>query len=316
MFLNGLFMYDRIGSAERGECHGLFVARISPIDLHQSVTTRTLLLLVLLSISIVRVHAQSVAWPPLDSLDEQFARFDSLNTYYTDLLREDSLDIEAWEGLSRLAKARGLHEIQMKIAQQAVTRLDTSPRAHTLLGDAYLDNGYLPEAIASLHRALYRDPDGVKTLTMLAEAYDLVDLSDSVLFYIDSAIALNPRNVQAQFQRADHLYRHGRQLESIESYEAWALLQPFKPEPWIRLGEAQLTVGLYDRALETLNYAVDLAPESAEARFLRAVAMKRTGHLEEAKRAFVDFLYTFPTNKRAFEAEESARELGWSPTGG
>lgn len=311
----GLFMYDGLRFEVRNDGSPQRIPRISAFGYGQSVTTRILRLVALMVVCASGANAQSASWPALDSLDEQFTRLDSLSTLFHGKLSVDSLSLEAWEGLCRLAKQRGLHELQMTLAQCAARLLPTEPRSHTLLGDAYLDNGYLPEAIESLHRALYHDPGGVRTLTMLAEAFDLVDLSDSVLLYIDSAIALNPRNVQAQFQRADHLYRHGRKLEAIESYEAWALLQPFKPEPWIRLGEAQITVGLYARAHETLSYAVELAPESPEARFLLAMSLKRTGKLEEAKRAFVDFLFSFPTHVRAFEAEELARELGWSPTG-
>ena len=288
---------------------------ISPSRLRQSVTSRSILVVATLLLAGLGADAQTIEWPGLDSLDREFALLDSLSEHYHNVLVTDSSDIEAWEGLCALAKRRGLFEIELTLAQRSVELLPSESRALTLLGDAYLDNGYLPEAIEALHSALHLDPGGVRILTMLAESYDLVDLTDSVLFYIDSALVLNPRNVQAHFQRADHLYRSGRRLEAIESFESWALLQPFKPEPWIRLGGAQVTVGLYDRALETLSYAIELAPDSPDAHFDRAVALKRTGRDEEARDAFISFLFTFPRDERAFEAEEMARSLGWAPGG-
>lgn len=272
--------------------------------------------LLVIALNAPQAWSQTTRWPALDSLDDKFRELDSLQISLNNAIQSDSTDISSWEGLVGLAKRRALYEQEMELAKTAVQILPRSSRAHTLLADAFLDNGYLPEAIESLHTALAHDSLSVRALTMLSEAFDIVDMSDSVMLYIDSAISLNPRYVQAHYQRADHLYRQGRRLESIESYEAWANLQPFKPEPWIRLGETQATVGLYSEALETLAYALQLSPDTPDALYLYATSLHGVGRTEEAKKAFVEFFFKFPRNKRAADAEEMARALGWTPGGG
>lgn len=259
--------------------------------------------------------AQAPSSPAHDSIRSHPRHLDSTSAACHRALWHDSTNIEAWEGLIRIAQRETRYEEELALARRATALLPLSARSHVLLGDAYLDNGYVPEAVEILRRAIELDTTSVRALTLLAEAWDLAEMSDSTLFYIDSALRLNPRNVQAHYQRADHLYRVGRRLEAVESYEAWATLQPFLPEPWVKLGEALTTVGHYEEAIEALRYALELSPESAEAAYHHAVALHGLGKSREAREAFVSFFFTHPTHPRAPEAEQMARALGWSPTG-
>ena len=269
----------------------------------------------LVLVTLATSYAQQTEWPEYDSLSSKFSRYDSIQLACDRALAADSMDIRAWEGLCRLAKDQGRFEDEMNLALRAVAHLPFSVRAYILLGDAYLDNGYVPEAVETLRYGIGLDSTSVRALTMLAEAYDLAEMSDSTLAYIEAALRLNPRNVQAHYQRADHLYRTGRRLDAIESYEAWATLQPFKPEPWVKLGEALTTVGLFDRAMEALDYALTLDSASAEAAYYYAVSLHGSGRAKEAREAFLNFLFTWPRHPLAPDAEQMARALGWSPGG-
>lgn len=276
---------------------------------------QSLRLSALLLLPVAVASAQQSEWPEYDSLSAKFSREDSIQQACDRALRFDSTDIDAWEGLCRLAKRQGKYEEAMNLALRAVELLPYSVRSHIILGDAYLDNGYVPEAVQTLRNGILLDTTSVRALTMLAEAYDLAEMSDSTLAYIDAALRLNPRNVQAHYQRADHLYRIGRRLEAIESYEAWATLQPFKAEPWVKLGEALTTVGLFEKAMEALTYAMSLDSASAEAAYYYAVSLHGAGRTREAREAFVNFLFTWPRHPLAADAEQMARALGWSPGG-
>lgn len=276
---------------------------------------RVLWLLPLYLVPAAILTAQQTEWPEYDSLKAKFSREDSIRQACDRVLQVDSSDISAWEGLCHLAKRQGRYEEAMNLALRAVELLPYSVRSHILLGDAYLDNGYVPEAVETLRTGILLDTTSVRVLTMLAEAYDLAEMSDSTLAYIDAALRLNPRNVQAHYQKADHLYRIGRRLEAIESYEAWATLQPFKAEPWVKLGEALTTVGLFDKAMEALTYAMSLDSASAEAAYYYAVSLHGSGRTREAREAFVNFLFSWPRHPLAADAEQMARALGWSPGG-
>ena len=217
------------------------------------------------------------------------------------MIESDSTNHNAWLNLIELCKKRGDFDNELLFATLVARHTQDSARSHYILADALLNNGLVDEAIPSLRTALTLQPRYVKALTVLAEAHDMLYQHDSALLYLDSAIACNSRNVQAHFQKAELLYRIGRRIESIESYREWAVLQPFKAEPWIKLGEAQCLVGDYHQALESLNYALSLTSDVPEALFLIATAQQGLGKTSEARDAFRDFFYRFPTHKRAME---------------
>ncbi len=254
-------------------------------------------------------------WPTYDKLDSSYTAQDMAWDSLHRETRIDSANLDAWLHLIEICKKRGDFDNELLFASMAARHVPGYPQSQFALADARLNNGLVEEALPPLQSAIRIEPCYVRALTVLAEAYDMLYQHDTALLYLDSAITCNPRNAQAHFQRAELLYRIGRRVESIESYRAWAELQPFTAEPWIKLGEAQCLVGDYDDALESLNYALTLNADSPDALFLVATAVQGTGRIDQAREAFRDFFFRFPTHKKALEAEELARALGWKPGG-
>lgn len=259
------------------------------------------------------VPARGQQWPEYSKLDSSYIALDSTIAGLHNELRADSTKLDSFRKLLDIYKQRNEFEKELQVATAMAAANPYAPRAFYALGDAQLDNGMMPEALTSLHRALALEPRYVRALTMVAEAYDILYQPDTALVYLDSAISCNPRSVQAYFQKAELLSRMGRRVEAIESYRAWANLQPHIAEPWAKLGEAQSFVGDYEEAIVTLNYALSLNPDWPEALFQLAVAKQGIGQTVEAREAFRDFFFRFPKHARAPEAEELARALGWKP---
>ncbi len=261
------------------------------------------------------MNAQTKQWPEYSTLDSSYTAEDSTVAALHYALNADSSLLDTWRSLLDIMKRRGEFEQELQLATLMAEANPTEPRALYALGDAQLDNGMVVEGIASLRKAITLEPRYVRALTTIAEAYDMAFIHDTALVFLDSAVRCNPRNAQAHFQRAELLIRMGRRLEAIESYRAWANLQPFAAEPWVKLGEAQCVVGDYTAAISTLEYALSLKEDSPNALFQMAVAKQGIGETVEAMTAFRDFFYRFPKHERAMEAEERARALGWNPAG-
>ena len=259
--------------------------------------------------------AQQKDWPEYTSLDSAYTAEDSTVVVLHRAINADSSMLESWRALLDIQKRRGDFEQELHLASKMAAANPDEPRAFYALGDAQLNNGMVVEAIVSLRQALSLEPRYVRALTTIAEAYDMAFIRDTALMYLDSAVRCNPRNAQGHFQRAELLTRMGRRLEAIDSYRAWANLQPFVAEPWIKLGEAQSLIGEYREAITTLEYALSLKEDSPDALFQIAVAKQGIGETVEAKTAFRDFFFRFPRHERAQEAEERARALGWDPAG-
>lgn len=277
--------------------------------------TAFILVLFLLLLPSISGQAQTKQWPEYSALDSSYAAQDSTVLALHDAIRTDSSRIDTWRELLDIMKRRGEFEKELELAVSMAHANPTAPRAFYALGDARLDNGMVMEGIEALRSALALEPRYVRALTTIAEAYDMAFIHDTALVFLDSAVRCNPRNAQGHFQRAELLTRMGRRLEAIESYRAWANLQPFVAEPWIKLGQAQCIVGEYTDAITTLEYALSLKEDSPDALFQMAVAKQGIGETVEAMTAFRDFFFRFPKHERAMEAEERARALGWDPAG-
>ena len=259
--------------------------------------------------------AQTTQWPEYSTLDSSYTAEDSTIVKLHQALQADSSLLDTWRSLLDIMKRRGEFERELELSVLMAAANPTEARALYAMGDAQLDNGMVVEGIASLRKAIALEPRYVRALTTIAEAYDMAFIHDTALVFLDSAVRCNPRNAQGHFQRAELLIRMGRRIEAIESYRAWANLQPFVAEPWVKLGEAQCIVGDYTDAISTLEYALSLKEDSPSALFQMAVAKQGIGETVEAMTAFRDFFFRFPKHERAMEAEERARALGWNPAG-
>ena len=257
-------------------------------------------------------------WPEYRSLDSIYSVRDSLELSLAPILQSDSAGrIESWMAYIKLQKEQAEFERELLVAQAMVERFPTDPLSHFSLGDACLDNSLVDEAIVALRFAIELQPKYVRALTTLSEAYQMIYLHDSALYFLDSALICNPSNEQAHFQRAELLNDMGRRIDAIASYREWAMLQPFNSAPWVKLGQAQIVVGDYNEALESLGYALSLDDEiDPLVHFLIAEANEGLGRHHEARKGYADFFLRFPTHKKAMEAEERARILGWSPMNG
>jgi tetratricopeptide (TPR) repeat protein len=295
-----------------------FMASTERTRVHMSAPLKNQPLLMAVAVMVVlgalsNLHAQPVEWSDIESVDSTFSARDSAIDALHKRIATDSSDRDAWFDLIGRMKDAGRFGDELQYA--LLMRRNCPDSAHTLfvLADAQLDNGYVYEAIDVLGQALALHPQYVRALTMMAESYDLISVADTALIFLDSAIACNPRFVQAHFQRAELLNKIGRPIDAIESYRTWANLQPFVAEPWIKLGSMLCHVNRYDEAVETLNYALELKPDSPKALFQLAMAKQGLGLHTEAREAFKDIFFRFPSDEIAQKAEARARALGWKP---
>jgi tetratricopeptide (TPR) repeat protein len=275
--------------------------------------TRFLLLLLTATCAITfgarRALAQASTYTPSPADSLRQAQ-DSIVTVANAAIAHDSTLVDEYAKIIAVHKTRKRYEEELAIAALMQGRNPESSLANFIYGDAELDNGAPEKALDPLKRALIIDPAFVRARATLAEAYTMLKIYDTALTHLDTALRSNPRYAQAHVQRAALLTQLGRDSEAVESYRAASELLPDTFGPWLKLGRALIKVGNYDDAIDALTYAMSLNNASPDALYLFAEANEKGGHTAEAVHAYEQFMLHFPTDRRALDAERSARALG------
>jgi tetratricopeptide (TPR) repeat protein len=247
---------------------------------------------------------------PTDSLESSQ---DSILSASNAAIAGDSTRVDEYQKIAAVYKSRKRFAEELKIAQAMVAANPASAPAYFSLGDAQLDNSAPELALEPLGKALIIEPTFVRVRVVLAEAYSMMKAFDSALQQLDTAIAFNPRYAQAHMQKAALLTLLNRDSEAVECYRAAAELLPDSFSPWMKLARGLYKAGRFEDALDALQYATSLNAESSDAAYLLAETCERLGRIGEAVRAYESFMIRFPTDRRALEAERSARELSGKP---
>jgi len=98
-----------------------------------------------------------------------------------------------------------------------------------------------------------------------------------------------PGHVPARLQLATVLAREGRTDEALSHAQEAVRLAPRQFAPALSLGSVQLQRGDLPAAIEALEAARQLGPESAQVHYVLSVAYARAGRADEAERARTEF---------------------------
>ncbi len=142
---------------------------------------------------------------------------------------------------------RGAYEKALSVLDQGLARYPDSAALYAVRGALYLELKEYGKAIADLSQSLKLHPDA-GVLTNRALAYQAFGQEEDALKDLNRAIALDPHQVAAWFNR----------------------------------GTLYLKRGDYERALADLQKAVELAPEAPGPYFNRAVAYWNLGKKQKA----------------------------------
>lgn len=257
----------------------------------------------------VRAEADliSLSDPPRQDSIERIQ--DSIISAATDAITRDSTTIDPYVQIVEVYRSRKRYTQELQVAQRLIRINPYNALANFTFADALLDNGLPDSAIYHLRRAIVMEPDFVRARTTLADAFAMKKAYDSAIWNLDTAILLNPRYAQAHWQRGGILTTLGRDSEAVYNYQAAADLSPESYTIWITLARTLLKVHENERAADVLAYIRQIRPESPDATYLYAETSMKIGQVDEAVRAFEDFVLRFPTDRRALDAERLARRL-------
>ena len=173
--------------------------------------------------------------------------------------------------------------------EQSTTLSPESPLAWTLLGRHHLDLGNYQTARKALRTAHELDPTNPAPCLGMAAALAGESRYDEIKPWIEATLERAPSDPEvskaaARFYLARHLTQAPYPLQIAEDAVA---LAPEDAEAQMLLGWGHLQADDPQAALTSLNRAVALDPELAQAHHLRGRALQALGRHDEAEAAFV-----------------------------
>jgi len=148
---------------------------------------------------------------------------------------------------------------------EATLRLNAS-EAHDGLGNIYLAQGRVPEAIGEFTAALGARANFPAAENGLGAALSKSGRNADAILHFGRALAIDPDYIGARVNLAIALAGEGRLDEAIASFRAALRAQPALPAVHFDLGNALLQAGRPSEAAAEFNEALRLKPDFSQAR--------------------------------------------------
>jgi protein O-GlcNAc transferase len=146
--------------------------------------------------------------------------------------------------------------------------------------------GRLGEAEQLYREILARAPEQPDALLFLGVLETQRGRHEIGLAHMDRAIAINPRNPAAQYNRANALRDIGRTEDAVKGYDAALAIKPDNVGAWNNRGVALHALTRYDEATASYARALALKPDHLDAHANRGNTLMELGRYGEALTAY------------------------------
>ncbi|PKN28087.1 MAG: hypothetical protein CVU64_14790 [Deltaproteobacteria bacterium HGW-Deltaproteobacteria-21] len=155
----------------------------------------------------------------------------------------------------------------------------------------YLGNAY--EAQSKLNEAVFAYSNAAKELMISGKLSDALPVLDRVCM-------LNPRAESALLDKADVLFRLGRDEEALETFDKALELSP--DSAWVlgRKGETLRMLNRYEESLQVLDKALELSPEDAWTLMVKGAVYCGAAQYEDALNLLERALELNPSDSWSF----------------
>jgi predicted O-linked N-acetylglucosamine transferase (SPINDLY family) len=205
---------------------------------------------------------------------------------YRQILQCEADNPEALHGLSLLALQAGQHERAISYIQRAIAANPQVAEFHSNLGDAYLAQDRIAEAVVHYRRALILRQDYAAAHNNLAVALRRQGNLEEAKAHFSQAITLSPDFAEAYNNLGLLLQDQGMLEAATVQYHKALALKPDYAEAHNNLGNALKARGHLQAAASQYQKALALKPNLAEGHNNLALCLQGEGRLEEAIASF------------------------------
>ena len=159
---------------------------------------------------------------------------------------------------------------------------------HRYLGHAYVELGMTATAIAEYEQAVAAGSSDQDVYWALAALYEASGKPERALGVSRTFVERWPADERGQRALGDRYMAVGRPQQALTIYQP--LVAGGQEALLGRLGDAQLTSGALDEAVQSYERLLTLRPDSSRVRYQLARAYTASGRMEDAERAYRQLL--------------------------
>jgi tetratricopeptide (TPR) repeat protein len=178
------------------------------------------------------------------------------------------------------------HDEAIRCYERAIALSPDDPSFHFNLAATFHALGRWPEAARCYRAASGMVPGEPRYLAGLASALRAGGEDEQALAAWLQVQQLVPHDLEALGNIGAICHEHGRLAAAAQAYARAVAAAPGEVGPLMYLGLVQLDIGDTDKARECFSACIAIEPENAQARYNYALALERSGKLEEALEAY------------------------------
>jgi tetratricopeptide (TPR) repeat protein len=194
------------------------------------------------------------------------SHYADMSSLWRDNLARNPASFKALLFVGAEEESRGRYEQAGALFRRALAVRPESPDATLNLGIVLDDQGRTEEAMAQAEKALKLRPGDPDALVFLARLLEKQGLLEAAGGRLREAIRSAPDHVAARQNLGNLLVKQGRLEEAIQQFGAALQFKLDDPSLFVALGNAQGRRGDWDAALACFQKALNLDPNSADAR--------------------------------------------------
>ncbi len=217
---------------------------------------------------------------------------------YVEAVKRDPALLSSWRPLVMLYRMVGDVRNQ-QIAEARVTELEQMPEA-LLAVRSYLNQGNLESADKVCRHFLSKNKQHVEALRLLAEIADRAKIIDDAEFFLDSAVAFEPKHVGARFDLVNILLKRQKFAMADQYASALSEEHPENLEFKLLTGATRLGVGDTRGAIRIYRELIEAGHNRKNALLLLGHAEKTAGNIEASVAAYQQLYAQFPDFGDAF----------------
>jgi len=184
------------------------------------------------------------------------------------------------------AKEEGEIDLAVELSGKVLVLDADNILARMNLADIALEEGDAERVLELGQEILDREPDHEEALLLMAEGFLAIDDPERAVEMTDRLLRMDPNNLEARYYLAEALLDLGGAREAAELYESIVEEQPDHAPSLLGLGVSLYESCQFDAAMQSLEEALELEDDMADAHFFIGLILERRGDEVGARRVF------------------------------
>lgn len=214
----------------------------------------------------------------------------------------DRLAPESWCVVGNCFSLQKDHETALVFFQRSLQLDPNFTYTHTLAGYEYMANEDFGKAIACFRQALLTDERHYNAWYGLGAIYQRQEKYDLAEYHFEKAVSLNPSSSALRCNLGMAQFSNGKAYQALDSLKEAFALDPRNPQARFQRANIYMALHRPTEALSELEKVRDAAPREATVHFSMGKVYKKLGRSSEALKCFLTAMDLDPKGNQAIKS--------------